>query len=167
MTKELRDFMWQHSKAFKEKDIDWDMIFKDAHEDLDEEVVVEFVNLLSNTRNVNIDLVKRTCVLKELLAQIQYALDNPGVMQDSSNGWSRFDSAWMSLQTYDLDAKEFLEFLKKSGHQYGLNLTQLEFPYGYWGDGSDWDLGWFNREEYDRLYSDEEDYEGLNERFHI
>ena len=162
MTKELRDFMWQHCEAFKEKDIDWDMIFKDAHEDLDAEVVVELVNLLSNTRNVNIDLVKRTCVLQDLLNQINYALENPGVMQDSSNGWSRFDSAWMSLETYDLDSKEFLEFLKKSGYQYGLNLTPLEFPYGYWGDGSDWDLGWFNRDEYDRLYG-ESDEDSLDE----
>jgi hypothetical protein len=61
----------------------------------------------------------------------------------------------MSLQTYDLDSKEFLDFLIKSGHQYGLNLRQLDYPYGYWGDDSDWDLGWFNEKEFDRLYPNE------------
>ncbi len=154
MTVQLRDFMWQHKDALEDINPDWDMIFKDAHEELDPEFIKEFVNLLSNSKakNLNIDIVKRTCILQELLNQINYALENPGVMQDSSNSWSRFDSAWMSLETYDYSSKDFLDFLIKSGHQYGLKLSQLEYPYGYWGDGADWDLGWFNRKQYRRLY---------------
>ena len=72
MTRELRDFMWQHKDELESLNPDWDMIFKDAHEELDKEVVKEFVNLLSNSKakNLNIDIVKRTCVLQELLNNI-------------------------------------------------------------------------------------------------
>lgn len=152
MTKELRDFLLQYEDAFRDQDPDLDYIFKQAHEELDPETVVELVNAIANSNYNNIDKVKRACVLQELLNQVTYALENPHVMQDDSNGWSRFDSMWMSLETYDLDSKEFLDFLIKNGHQYGLNLRQLDYPYGYWGDDSDWDLGWFDEKEFDKLY---------------
>ena len=93
---------------------------------------------------------------KQLIDSVEYYKNQPK-SDDPSCGWSRLDWQLCGIHTFNLKHAQIIEYLDRHKHELGIELNPLEDRYGWQGDG-DYDLGWFDKSEFDRLYSDEEWY---------
>lgn len=140
--------------------IPWELILQDAWNNLEAEEVVRFVELFKDSFSTEeYTKLKWTSVIRELFWRIEFELSLP--FNDASNSWSRFDWMWQALHTFDISSKDFLEHLIQNKITYDLKMEKLPFQYCWYADGTDYDLGWFNKAAFEKenreLFTDEDE----------
>jgi hypothetical protein len=70
---------------------------------------------------------------------------------------------WQALHTFDISSKDFLEHLIQNKFTYDLKMEKLPFQYCWYYDGTDYDLGWFNKAAFEKenqeLFTDDDEEE--------
>lgn len=92
----------------------------------------------------------------ELLKNIDYYKKQPRY-EDPSNSWSRLQWQVSGIGDFGLKYAQIVEYLDRNKDELGIKMIPLPLPYG-WEGNDDYDLGWFNREEFDKQHSEEEWY---------
>ena len=160
MTANYEQFLNRNKPYLKMPNTPWDLIISDAWNNLEAEEVVNFINMFKDHLSEDkFKELKWKSVIKELFWRIDFEQNN--IFNERSNPWSRFDWMWQALHTFDISSKDFLEHLLQNKITYGLKMEKLPFQYCYYGDGSDYDLGWFNKAAYEKenpeIFNEDED----------
>lgn len=83
----------------------------------------------------------------EVKDYIDYYQNLPSYMKNNSNDWSRLDYMLDGISDIGFGMIDAKNYVIKNGKHMGLNVLPLRPEYGWYGSG-DYDLGWFNQEEY-------------------
>ena len=82
----------------------------------------------------------------------QYIRDNQQIgVDDRSHSWSRLDYMCDELNDMGMGYQGFKQYILDHADEFGLKIKPLSAEYGWYGD-SDYDLGWFNKQEYLKEY---------------
>lgn len=162
MSTNLEQFLNRNKPYLKmpKNKIPWELILQDAWNNLEADEVVHFVELFKDSFSTEeYTKLKWTSVIRELFWRIEFELSLP--FNDASNSWSRFDWMWQALHTFDISSKDFLEHLIQNKVTYDLKMEKLPFQYCWYGDGTDYDLGWFNKAAFEKenpeIFNEEEE----------
>ena len=91
-----------------------------------------------------------------MIKNIDYYKKRP-VYEDPANCWSRLQWQVSGIGDFGLKYAQIVEYLDRNKDELGIKMIPLPLPYG-WEGNDDYDLGWFNREEFDKQYLEGEWY---------
>ena len=115
-------------------------------------VVVDFLD------ECGVDTVTPRCEIlaEKLIENLEWYKKQP-VMEDPSNGWSRLQWQLVAIGQFCLKYAQIVEYLDAHKAELGIKMIPLELPYG-WEGSDDYNLGWFDCDKFDQMYSKEEWY---------
>lgn len=155
LTPDAKEFIRGHAYLFDDNCIF--EFFDEALKQFPEgKTIQEIVDYIQVECNIDSTRALLKLVAKQLVESLDYYKKRP-TSEDPSCGWSRLDWQLCGLHTFGLKHAQIVEYLDNHKTELGIDLIPLEANYGWQGEG-DYDLGWFDKQEFDRLYSGEEWY---------
>ena len=113
--------------------------------------IVEIIcDILDEDEKLNLKLESICRDIKEICDYYLYSTFNT-----PSNDWSRFTFIIYGVETFNVDRDAIIAYLKSNHSRYLLKFDQIDGKYSYDGSFVDYDLGWFNKREYEKEYFEE------------
>lgn len=141
-----KEFIESHSTLINENK--FYELFKEAAKELITHEINELAVVLETVLGVE-DL--DTCRWQVFESVVKDYIDHyqklPSYMKNKSNDWSRLDYMLDEISDVGFGFNDAKNYVIKNGKKMGLNLLQLEPQYSWMGE-YDYDLGWFDKEEY-------------------
>ena len=122
-----------------------------AHEVLSKDQFSNFIYTLDSAGFDTLDL-RQNALLVAAKEYCDYCLSHPQY-EDRSNAWSRLQYVLCGIGDFALNYPEQVDAFKSMGTNYGFNLKPLPEDCGWEGEG-DYDLGWFNVDEFRKDFAE-------------
>ena len=74
---------------------------------------------------------------------------------DLSKSWSRFSWIKFALHSFDLDEDEIVDYLKQNHSKHHIKFDEIDGKYSYDESDVDYDLGYFNKKQYEKEFYEE------------
>lgn len=154
LTKFAKNYIKQHFDDFDNDNVT--EFFVRGSESLSREDFNQVVKFIRESELVDITTPLLVVIAESLVKNIELYLNQPKYI-DPCCGWSRLQYQLFEIDTFDLKYQQIVNFLLKNKDEFGIQMNPLDAPYAYEGS-DDYDLGWFKKDECDRLYSKEDWY---------
>lgn len=143
-------------KAYKHKinDNDFEYVFSRAAEELVTHEISQLATMLESI-GIETESIRWNVFEQQVKGYVDYWLyQTPSYMKNKSESWSRLDYMIEDISNLGFGEPDAKAYVIKNGKRLGLNLLALEPQYGWYGSG-DYDLGWFNKREFEKEYPDD------------
>lgn len=138
-------------KAYKHKidANDFEYVFSRAAKELVTHEINELATMLELI-GIETEDIRWNVFEQEVKNYVDYYLNQtPSYMKNRSEDWSRLAYMLEEISDLGFGGPDVKAYVIKNGKRLGLNLLALEPQYGWYGSG-DYDLGWFNKSEFDK-----------------
>ena len=143
-------------RNYKDKinDNDFEYVFSRASEELVTHEINELATMLESI-GIETEDIRWRVFEKQVKGYVDYYLNQlPPYMKNRSADWSRVDYMLEEVPTLGFGDSDAKAYIIKNGKKMGLNVKPLEPQYGWYGSG-DYDLGWFNKREFEKENPDD------------